>query len=125
MRSKKYLIFIIILTLLFSLGNVFASDEGVYSNQTALDDSNVVDYQNEDILQITDDSSYGENPDEIVVENWDDLQYYSSLNDKDYTLRLKENTNYYPSDPTDSSYQVVFNNDVTIICNSCIECTII
>ena len=57
-------------------------------------------------------SSY---PDEIIVNDWNDLQYYCSLSDKDYTLRLKENTNYYPTNPKDSNYQIKINNNVKII----------
>jgi hypothetical protein len=53
--------------------------------------------------------------DEIIVNDWDELQYYCSLEDKDYTLRLKENTNFYPSSPTDSNNQIKINNNVKII----------
>ena len=53
--------------------------------------------------------------DEIIVDDWDELQYYCSLSDKDYTLRLKENTNYYPTNPKDSNYQIKINNNVKII----------
>ena len=65
-----------------------------------------------------DDSKLKESNDEIIVENWDDLQYYSSLTDKDYTLKLKENTNYYPTDVSDSNYQIVIKNNVKIIGNT-------
>ena len=50
----------------------------------------------------------------IIVNNWDELQYYCSLTDKDYTLKLKENTNFYP-DPTDFNSQIKINNNVRII----------
>ncbi|WP_405289907.1 Ig-like domain repeat protein, partial [Methanobrevibacter sp.] len=74
------------------------------------------DYSNQNLLKSpSEDSAVGETSDEIVVENWEDLQYYSSLNDKNYVLKLKENTNYYPMDPSDSSNQILFNNNVTII----------
>ena len=55
---------------------------------------------------------------EIIVEDWSDLQYYCSLNDEDYVLKLKENTNYYPNDPSDSSNQIIVNNNVKIIGSS-------
>ena len=51
----------------------------------------------------------------ITVNNWDELQYYCSLTDKDYTLKLKENTNYYPIDYYDKNCQIVINNNVKII----------
>lgn len=53
--------------------------------------------------------------DVIVVENWDELQYYCSLKDDDYVLKLKENTSFYPTDPTDSNYQIKVYNKVKII----------
>ena len=56
--------------------------------------------------------------DEIVVNDWDELQYYCSLTDKDYTLRLKENTNFYPSDFHDINKQIRVNNNVKIIGSS-------
>ena len=51
----------------------------------------------------------------IVVNNWDELQYYCSLTDKDYTLKLKENTNFYPTNLMDSNCQIKINNNVKII----------
>ena len=51
----------------------------------------------------------------IVVENWDELQYYCSLKDNDYTLKLKENTSFYPTNPSDSNYQIKVYNNVKII----------
>ena len=51
----------------------------------------------------------------IMVNDWDELQYYCSLTDKDYNLKLKENTNYYPTDYTDSSYQIRIKNNVKIV----------
>lgn len=64
------------------------------------------------------DSQILEESNEIVVNDWNDLQHYCSLNDKNYVLKLKENTNYYPDNPGDSSYQIIINNNVTIIGNS-------
>ncbi|WP_458403479.1 Ig-like domain repeat protein [Methanobrevibacter sp.] len=55
---------------------------------------------------------------EITVDTWDDLQYYCSQNDKNYVLKLKENTNYYPTNPKDEDCQIKVNNNVTIIGSS-------
>ncbi len=51
---------------------------------------------------------------EIIVNDWEELQYYCSLEDRNYTLKLKENTNYYPLDPVNSSYQIIIKNNVSI-----------
>ncbi len=53
--------------------------------------------------------------DVITVNDWDELQHYCSLDDRNYTLKLKENTNFYPLDGENSSYQIVIRNNVTII----------
>ncbi len=53
--------------------------------------------------------------DAIIVNDWNELQYYCSLTDKDYTLKLKENTNFYPVNPTDSNQQIKIKNNVKII----------
>ena len=50
----------------------------------------------------------------IIVNDWNELQYYCSLTDKDYTLKLKENTNYYP-DVSNPNNQIKINNNVKII----------
>ena len=61
-----------------------------------------------DLMQGTDSSEI------IVVNDWNELQYYCSLTDKDYTLKLKENTNYYP-DSNNPNNQIKINNNVKII----------
>ncbi|WP_298523385.1 PQQ-binding-like beta-propeller repeat protein [uncultured Methanobrevibacter sp.] len=61
------------------------------------------------------DESLESEVDEIIVSDWDELQYYCSLTDKDYTLRLKENTVFYPSDFDDVNKQIKINNNVKII----------
>ena len=53
--------------------------------------------------------------DVITVNDWDELQHYCSLEDRNYTLKLKENTNFYPLDGENSSYQIVIRYNVTII----------
>ena len=75
----------------------------------------------EDISSVSEDVSVEETIDEqyceilqdeesdiIEVSNWDELQYYCALKDKDYTLKLKDNTNFYPTKTTDSNYQIRF-----------------
>ena len=82
----------------------------------------------EDISSVSEDVSVEETIDEqyceilqdeesdiIEVSNWDELQYYCALKDKDYTLKLKDNTNFYPTKTTDSNYQIKVYNNVKII----------
>ena len=122
--SKKYLTFLIILTLLFTMGAVFASDNGtdVISdvNYNSVDDTLKIDEDSfnshDNILsEVNHNDSILKESNEFVAENWAEIQYYSSLNDDNYVIKLKENTNYYPIDPASSDNQIVFNNNVTII----------
>lgn len=53
--------------------------------------------------------------DVTIVNDWNELQYYCALEDRNYTLKLKENTNYYPLDGENSSYQIVIKNNLTLI----------
>jgi 5-hydroxyisourate hydrolase-like protein (transthyretin family) len=62
-----------------------------------------------------DNSILSQSSDEIEVETWEDIRYYSSLTDKNYILKLKANTNYYPNDASSSDCQIIFKNNVTII----------
>ena len=98
---------------------------------SAVEDTNMTSIQEDSSIGINDEINHCENeklefspsqelihdnnPEEIIVNNWDELQYYCSLSDKDYTLRLKENTNFYPTNPLDSNYQIKINNNVKII----------
>ena len=98
---------------------------------SAVEDTNTTSIQEDSSLEINDEVNSCENEklenslspeliqteesEEIIVNNWDELQYYCSLSDKDYTLRLKENTNFYPTNPMDSNYQIKINNNVKII----------
>ena len=79
------------------------------SNFQKINESNVVTSNSQDSLQAS------EVDDVIVVNNWDELQYYCSLKDKDYTLKLKDNTNFYPTKTADSNYQIRVYNNVKII----------
>ncbi|MDO5815702.1 MAG: hypothetical protein Q4Q18_08680, partial [Methanobrevibacter sp.] len=98
------LMIVILLILLFSIGNAFASDANDL-NSTVSQDNQLID----DSVVISQDSS------EIEVNDWEDIQYYASLNDKNYILKLKEHTNYYPKNPTSIDNQIIFNNNVSII----------
>ena len=82
--------------------------------ESAGDDSNLLSYDSQTTLSEDDDSSVLEDSDEIIVNDWDDLKYYCSLSDKNYNLKLKENTNYYPSNPNSEEDQIIVNNNVTI-----------
>ena len=88
-----------------------SSQNDLYQNNfQKSNESNVVGSNNlQDSLQAT------ELDDTIIVNNWDELQYYCSLKDKDYTLKLKDNTNFYPTKPSDSNYQIKVYNNVKII----------
>ena len=117
--NKKYFMFIALVVLIVSISSVSANDlneTDVISDADVEDDNLEIDENNEK-LQINDHdvSEVASEPTEVVVNNWNELQYYCSLNDNNYTLRLKENTNFYPDDPSDSSYQIVIRNNVRII----------
>ena len=123
----------VVLTLIFGVGIACASDLSVDNSTYSVEDTIIDDNDGgqidklnmnndnisemDDVIQstsISNESTISSQSDEIIVEDWDDLQYYCSLKDKNYVLRLKENTNYYPMDPSDSAYQIVVNNNVTI-----------
>ena len=112
--NKKLVMIGLLLVFLFSVSCVSAKDN---DNLTISEEASNIETGSNDILQDLDYQSQlgnGES-DEITVENWEELQYYCSLTDKDYTLKLKENTNYYPTNPKDSNYQIKINNNVKII----------
>ena len=106
-----------------SIGETNEDESAGSVDDSILDDGDNIDSnypQKESILSSDEDSDSQvlEESDEITVNDWNDLQHYCSLNDKNYVLKLKENTNYYPDDPGDSSYQIIVNNNVTIIGSS-------
>ena len=112
--DKYKIIVITLFVMLFCMGSVMAQNtDSIDLNQTADDMS--VD-SNPNLLKTTsEDAVVDESSDEVVVENWEELQLYSSYKDKNYVLKLKENTNYYPKDPSDVSNQIILNNNVTIL----------
>ena len=106
-------------TLQVSSHNLFQSSDvnvpllSVESQIPVVDDED--NLEGSDALQVSSQDSLQSNDDVIVVNNWEELQYYCSLTDKDYTLKLKENTNFYPTDLDKISYQIKINNNVKII----------
>ena len=105
--NEKFIIFLAFLIFIISIGSAYANDLDNANATVSVDKS--LDIELDDI---------SEQSNEITVENWDDLQYYCSLNDKDYVLKLKENTSFYPTDPKDNSYKIQVNNNVTILGSS-------
>ena len=98
------------------ISNVSASDSNEM-NVTLTEDISAIELNEIDSVEIDNDGvlSKSEDCDEIVVNDWEELQYYCSLSDKDYTLKLKEDTNFYPSNHKSSSNQIKINNNVKII----------
>ena len=126
MNFKKSIFILLLLIFVLSIGFVSAND---------IDDCNVTSVSEDSPFELVDDVSFqnGSNSDEsyvlqvpsqdtlqssdgiIVVNNWEELQYYCAQTDKDYTLKLKENTNFYPSNLGDYNQQIIINNNVKII----------
>ena len=79
------------------------NDDSHFDLRSNLESSN---YQNEVTI--------AESSDVIVVNDWNELQYYCSLTDKEYTLKLKENTNFFP-DPNNPNNQIKIYNDVKLL----------
>ena len=139
--NTKYFIFVFFV-LLLSI-SVASANEIDQNNVTLInDDSSIVDEINnvtlvndDSSIESVDESDYHENDDlyvdnlqisssqevigsdedVIVVNNWAELQYYCAQTDKNYNLKLKENTNFYPDDPSSSSNQIKIKNNVKII----------
>ena len=110
MRSNfKYLILSVLIIFIFAVGFVSAND---LENTTI----NTVNDQSIYSANVSNEVVSSEN--EITVNNWNELQSYCYKSDKNYVLKLKENTNYYPDDPCDESYQIQVNNNVTILGSS-------
>ncbi|MEE1335459.1 Ig-like domain repeat protein [Methanobrevibacter sp.] len=111
--NKKLVMLGLLLVFLFGVSCASAEDN---TNLTISQEASDIGQDLDDILKDSDyQSQLKDSESEITVENWEELQYYCSLTDKDYTLKLKENTNYYPTNPKDSNYQIKINNNVKII----------
>ena len=130
MNFKKTCFFVLILVLIVAIGAVSATDElndtftqdSTIENEislNSLDDSNeIISQENiyDNLNEHETEEIISDNSDDIiVVNNWEELQYYCAQTDKDYTLKLKENTNFYPTNPSDSNCQIKVNNNVKII----------
>ena len=131
MNFKRAGFFVLILVvLILGISVISASEdmndtltqETTTGNEISINDSSEIISQNENNIEDnlieseSQDSKYAESDEEIIiVNNWDELQYYCSLTDKDYTLKLKENTNFYPTDLEDYQQQITINNNVKII----------
>ena len=132
--NNKLFILVLVLLLIFCMGNVSANefedtnltddmlsveqDNILHLQDWSIDeDSESVEYPDDNLKMVeeSDDLLRDDESDAIVVSNWDELQYYCSLKDDDYTLKLKENTNFYPTNPKDSNYQIKIYNNVKII----------
>ena len=87
------------------------NDESLESVDDSINESIAV----RDTSLSEDNSILSQDSDEIDVGTWEDIRYYSSLTDKNYILKLKENTNYYPNDVSSADGQIIFKNNVTII----------
>ena len=117
--NMKSLIFIIFLILLLAINSVSAIDDNITSTMDCIEPSNDCFEIDDDIISVNNLNDSNDclesEDDEIIVSDWDELQYYCSLNDKDYTLKLREDTNFYPSDFKDANKQIKINNNVKII----------
>ncbi|PWB88381.1 Ig-like domain repeat protein [Methanobrevibacter thaueri] len=121
MNFKTKLFILILLLIIVGIGSVSAHDTDdanvTLSQDEIIVQDDVDEINSENTLKSSDiqESLKGDVSDEIIVNNWDELQYYCSLKDDDYTLKLKENTSFYPTDPDDSNYQIKVYNKVKII----------
>ena len=123
--NSKILFVLFLLVILLGIGCVSANEIDDFNVTTVNDESPIeimedvnlddINLDESDVLQVSSQDNLQSSDDIIVVNNWDELQYYCSLSDKDYTLKLKENTNFYPTDPDKPSYKIIINNNVKII----------
>ena len=129
MKIKNLLICSLVIFIILGIGNVSANEDTnvtssleIPSTDTDLNELTIEEYNldnessniNGIMLSSSQDLLQSKESDEIItVNDWKELQYYCSLTDKDYTLKLKENTNFYPD--LNSKQQIVINNNVKII----------
>ena len=114
--NQKFFFLVLFFVLILSSSCVCAEEINEI-NSTSTNQYSLVETDNSDIVGAMNSQNelLSDESDEIVVNDWDELQYYCSLTDRDYTLKLKENTNFYPKNPTDSNCQIKINNNVKII----------
>ena len=122
MNFKKSIIILFLLIFIFSICSVSASEN--FNDTFTQDNSFMESYSfeelsNEKFIESTSSQKTltETNCDEEIIEvnDWQELQYYCSLSDKDYTLKLKENTNFYPTNLKDNNQQIIIKNNVKII----------
>lgn len=123
MNFNKSYFFILLIVLILAISAVSANEDITNetltsesaSQEISIDDSvqNESFSSNEEILSKDYDDLLQED-DTIVVSSWEELQYYCAQTDKNYNLKLKENTNFYPDNPSSSSYQIKVKNNVKI-----------
>ena len=129
MKIKNLLICLLVIFIIFGIGGVSANEDtnissslempltDINSNELTIGEYNLDNESsnsNEIIVSSSQDLLQSKELDDIItVNDWKELQYYCSLTDKDYTLKLKENTNFYPD--LNSEQQIVINNNVKII----------
>ena len=130
MKFKNLFFLLLLVLIILSICSVSANEDNNISSSLDISSSsydfdqlaievqytynNDSDNRNEVICSSSQDSIQSKSADEIItVNDWKELQYYCSLTDKDYTLKLKENTNFYPD--LNSNQQIVINNNVKII----------
>ena len=114
---RKLYIFLIFLILLFCIGSVSADDLDVNEtlNSHSLNLNEITSQDDIDDYSIDYQDSLKDGSNTIIVEDWNELKFYASLNDKNYIVKLKENTNYYPIDLNNSDNQIIINNNLTIL----------
>ena len=119
MIYKKQFVFLILLVFIFSICAVSATEninDTVNQDTMSIEISSFGNLNNQNTLKSTPSQELNENSSDIItVNDWDELQYYCSQSDKDYTLKLKENTNFYPKNLGDYNQQIIINNNVKII----------
>ena len=129
MKIKNLLICLLVIFIILCIGSVSANEDTnassnleIPSTDTDLNELTIEEYNldnessnvNEIMLSSSQDLLQSKESDDIItVNDWKELQYYCSLTDRDYTLKLKENTNFYPD--LNSEQQIVINNNVKII----------
>ena len=128
--KQKSCVLILLILFFLAISVVSANDlNGTVTNQSSTQEEIIIEdlvneadnqlssqeYETIDLTDNNEDQLHDGENEFITVNDWDELQYYCSLTDKDYNLKLKENTNYFPTNPTDSSYQIKIKNNVKII----------
>lgn len=117
--EKICLLFALVLVLMLGVGSVAADNleesSIISSNDSSIHIDDTLASENEGYLSQGIEDTVLSDSNEIIVEDWDELQYYCSLEDSNYVLKLKENTNYYPTNPSSIDSQIIIKNNVTIM----------